>query len=105
MVAKGEPVLTYDETDLANEKRSAELKLQENEGSYRNSIQKNNESLGDISRYGAKNAPFYHFLTPRRFHWRFPCLFLSLCALLFFLQSARPINRRRCPADSSKGWP
>lgn len=49
MVAKGEPVLTYDETDLANEKRSAELKLQENEGSYRNSIQKNNESLGDIS--------------------------------------------------------
>ncbi len=49
MVAKGEAVLSYDSTDLANEKRSAELKLQENEGSYRNSIQKNNESLGDIS--------------------------------------------------------
>lgn len=47
-VAKGQPVLTYDETDLANEKRTAELKLQANEGSYKSSIQKNNESLGDL---------------------------------------------------------
>lgn len=47
-VAKGEPVLTYDETDLANEKRTAELKLQANEGSYKSSIQKNNESIGDL---------------------------------------------------------
>lgn len=48
-VAKGEPVLTYDATDLANEKRTAELKLQANEGSYKSSVQKNNESLGDLS--------------------------------------------------------
>lgn len=47
-VGKGQPVLTYDETDLANEKRTAELKLQANEGSYKSSIQKNNESLGDL---------------------------------------------------------
>lgn len=48
-VAKGAPILTYDETDLANEKRTAELKLQANEGSYKSSVQKNNESLGDLS--------------------------------------------------------
>ena len=48
IVGKGQPVLTYDETDLANEKRTAELKLQANEGSYKSSIQKNNESLGDL---------------------------------------------------------
>ncbi len=47
-VGKGQPILTYDETDLANEKRTAELKLQANEGSYKSSIQKNNESLGDL---------------------------------------------------------
>lgn len=47
-VKKGSPVLTYDETDLANEKRTAELKLQANEGSYKSSVQKNNESLGDL---------------------------------------------------------
>ncbi|MCI8847013.1 MAG: efflux RND transporter periplasmic adaptor subunit [Lachnospiraceae bacterium] len=47
-VKKGSPVLTYDETDLANEKRTAELKLQANEGSYKSSIQKNNESIGDL---------------------------------------------------------
>ncbi len=46
--SKGQAVLTYDETDFANEKRTAELKLQQNEGSYKNSIQKNNESLGDL---------------------------------------------------------
>ena len=40
--SKGQAVLTYDETDFANEKRTAELKLQQNEGSYKNSIQKNN---------------------------------------------------------------
>ena len=48
-VSKGEAVITYDATDLANEKRLAELKLQKQEGSYNNSIQKNNESLGDLS--------------------------------------------------------
>ncbi len=47
-VKKGSPVLTYDETDLANEKRTAELKLQANEGSYKSSVQKNNESIGDL---------------------------------------------------------
>ena len=47
-VEKGSPVLTYDETDLANEKRTAELKLQANEGSYKSSVQKNNESIGDL---------------------------------------------------------
>lgn len=49
MVAKGKPVITYDEKDLANEKRTAELKLQESEGSYKSSVWKNNESLGDLS--------------------------------------------------------
>lgn len=48
-VAKGEAVITYDATNLANEKRLAELKLQKQEGSYQNSVQKNNESLGDLS--------------------------------------------------------
>ena len=47
-VTKGNPVLTYDETDLANEKRTAELQLQVNEGGYKSSVQKNNESLGDL---------------------------------------------------------
>lgn len=47
-VQKGEPVITYDETALTNEKKTTELKLQANEGSYSNSIQKNNESLGDL---------------------------------------------------------
>lgn len=48
-VEKGEAVITYDPTDVANEKRLAELKLQKQEGSYQNSVQKNNESLGDLS--------------------------------------------------------
>lgn len=48
IASKGQAVITYDETDLANEKRTAELKLQQNEGSYKDSIQKNNESLGDL---------------------------------------------------------
>lgn len=47
-VEKGKPVITYDETDLQNAKRTAELKLQANEGSYKDNVQKNNESLGDI---------------------------------------------------------
>ena len=47
-VNKGKPVLTYDETDLSNEKRAAELQLQVNEGGYNSSVQKNNESLGDL---------------------------------------------------------
>lgn len=47
-VKKGEPVITYDETALANEKKTTELSLQANEGSYKSSMQKNNESLGDL---------------------------------------------------------
>ena len=47
--SKGEAILTYDEKDFANEKRTAELKLQQNEGSYKDSMHKNNESLGDLS--------------------------------------------------------
>ena len=47
-VQKGEPVITYDETALTNEKKTTELKLQANEGSYSSSMQKNNESLGDL---------------------------------------------------------
>ena len=48
-VNKGKPVLTYDETDLSNEKRAAELQLQVNEGGYNSSVQKNNESLGEAN--------------------------------------------------------
>lgn len=48
-VKKGEAVITYDATDLANEKRVAELKIQQQEGSYNSTVQKNNESLGDLS--------------------------------------------------------
>lgn len=47
-VKKGEPIITYDQTDLENAKRTAELKLQANEGGYKDNVQKNNESLGDI---------------------------------------------------------
>lgn len=47
-VKKGEPIVTYDETALANEKKTTELSLQANEGSYKSSVQKNNESLGDL---------------------------------------------------------
>lgn len=48
-VSKGKPVITYDETSLQNEKRTTELKLQANAGSYNSAVQKNNESLGDFS--------------------------------------------------------
>ncbi len=48
-ISKGEPVITYDATSLQNEKRTTELKLQANDGSYSSAVQKNNESLGDLS--------------------------------------------------------
>lgn len=48
MVKKGEPVLTYDAEALSNEKRTKELELQANEGSYKSSAQKNSESWGDL---------------------------------------------------------
>lgn len=48
-VKKGEAVITYEETAMANAKRTAELALQANEGNYSSSVQKNNESWGDLS--------------------------------------------------------
>ena len=48
-VKKGEPIITYDAVNLANEKRIAELKIQQQEGSYNSTVQKNNESLGDLN--------------------------------------------------------
>lgn len=47
-VNKGEPVITYDGEALSKEKRTKELELQANEGSYKSSAQKNSESWGDI---------------------------------------------------------
>ncbi|NLL77755.1 MAG: efflux RND transporter periplasmic adaptor subunit [Clostridiales bacterium] len=47
-VQKGAPIITYDESALANEKRTAELKLQANEGSYNSSVLKNNKNIGDL---------------------------------------------------------
>ncbi len=48
-VQKGEPVITYDQTALMNEKKTTELKLQASEGSYNSSMQKNMENIGDLS--------------------------------------------------------
>lgn len=47
-IAKGEPVITYDQEALEQEKRRAELQLQANEGGYQNTVGKNKESLGDL---------------------------------------------------------
>lgn len=48
-VQKGEVLLTYDEQALADAKERAELQRQSAEGSYLNSVQGNNEKLGDLS--------------------------------------------------------
>lgn len=48
-VKKGEPIITYEETSMTNAKRTAELTLQANEGNYSSSVQKNNESWGDLN--------------------------------------------------------
>lgn len=48
-VKKGEPIITYEETAMANAKRTAELTLAANEGNYSSSVQKNNESWGDLN--------------------------------------------------------
>lgn len=47
-VKKGKPIITYDETALTNEKKTTELSLQASEGGYKSSVQKNNESVGDL---------------------------------------------------------
>lgn len=48
-VKEGELLISYDEEALAREKELAELKLKSTEGSYQDSIQNNNEKLGDLS--------------------------------------------------------
>ncbi len=48
-VKAGDVLLTYDADDLAAAKERAELKKQSTEGSYLNSVQTNNEKLGDLS--------------------------------------------------------
>lgn len=47
-VKAGDILIEYDEESLETEKQLAELKLQSGEGSYRNSLQSNNERLGDL---------------------------------------------------------
>lgn len=48
-VKAGDVLLTYDANDLAAAKERAELKKQSAEGSYLNSVQTNQEKLGDLS--------------------------------------------------------
>lgn len=48
-VQAGDVLLTYDEQDLADAKERAELQRQSAEGSYLNSVQGNNEKLGDLN--------------------------------------------------------
>lgn len=48
-VKAGDVLLTYDADDLEEAKEKAELKRQSTEGSYLNSVQSNNEKLGDLS--------------------------------------------------------
>lgn len=48
-VKAGDVLLTYDADDLAAAKERAELKKQSTEGSYLNSVQTNQEKLGDLS--------------------------------------------------------
>ena len=48
-VKSGDVLLTYDADDLAKAKEQAELKIQSTEGSYLNSVETNNEKLGDLS--------------------------------------------------------
>lgn len=48
-VKAGDVLLNYDADDLAEAKERAELKKQSAEGNYLNSVQTNNEKLGDLS--------------------------------------------------------
>lgn len=48
-VKSGDVLLSYDEQDLQDAKERAELQRQSAEGSYLNSVQGNNEKLGDLS--------------------------------------------------------
>lgn len=48
LVKAGDVLIAYDETSLITETQLAELKQQAGEGSYQNSVQSNNEMLGDL---------------------------------------------------------
>lgn len=48
-VKAGDVLIEYDQESLETEKQLAELKLKSGEGSYKNSVQSNNEKLGDLS--------------------------------------------------------
>lgn len=48
-VAAGDVLIAYDENDLNKEIELAQLKIQSAEGSYSNSVQTNNEKLGDLN--------------------------------------------------------
>lgn len=48
-VKKGDVLLKYDETALAQTRQEAELKLASNEGNYDSSIYKNNQYIADLS--------------------------------------------------------
>ena len=47
-VKAGDVLITYDEDSLNKETQLAQLALQSEEGSYKNSVQSNNEKLGDL---------------------------------------------------------
>ena len=46
---KGDVLISYDESDLSKATELAQLDKQATEGSYRNSVQTNNEKLGDLN--------------------------------------------------------
>ena len=48
LVKAGDVLIAYDETALTTEMKLAELKQRAEEGSYQNSVQSNNEMLGDL---------------------------------------------------------
>lgn len=48
-VKAGDMLVSYDADEIAKERELAELKVKSAEGSYRNSLQSNNEKLGDIN--------------------------------------------------------
>ncbi|MGN1180558.1 MAG: efflux RND transporter periplasmic adaptor subunit [Suilimivivens sp.] len=48
-VKAGDVLITYDEDSLNRETQLAQLALQSGEGSYKNSVQSNNEKLGDLT--------------------------------------------------------
>lgn len=47
-VSAGDVLIAYDEEDIAKQKELAQLKVQSAEGNYQNSLQSNNEKVGDL---------------------------------------------------------